>query len=305
MRIVSLLPSATEIVCGLGLGPSLVGVSHECDFPGKVAALPRVTRTLIPAAASSREIDAMVRERLKREQALYCLNRDILHQLEPDLIVTQRLCDVCAVSESEVAAAAEALPRKPQVVDLNPTNFSDVLNGIRLVGRAADCDQRGQAYVAALRERVDLVVRRTAALTQRPKTILLEWIDPPFCAGHWNPELVEMAGGIEAVAVAGQRSVTTSWQQIVQADPEVIVIACCGFDIPRTLQDVARLQTYPEWQSLRCVKMRRVHVVDGSAYFNRPGPRLVDSLEILANLLHPDRHPRPEHQPSAVAFPFC
>lgn len=287
MRIVSLLPSATEIICGLGLRDSLVGVTHECDFPAGVIGLPKVTRTAIPKDATSAEIDELVREQLKTERALYTLDRPTLEALEPDLIVTQALCDVCAVAESEVQAAACSLPSQPRVVNLEPMSLQDVLDCIQLVGEAAKCPEAAAEYVQSLRARVDAVSSRTRKLSSRPSVVLLEWIDPPFSAGHWSPELVELAGGREAIGRAGQKSQTTSWQAVVDADPEVLVIACCGYDRERTLQDLPILQNYPRWDDLSCVKNDRVFIFDGSAYFNRPGPRLVDSLEMLSEAIHP------------------
>ncbi|WP_372724912.1 cobalamin-binding protein [Novipirellula sp.] len=299
MRIISLLPSATEIVCGLGLRNQLVGVTHECDYPADVAELPKVTQTLIPHDASSGEIDSLVRERLKTERALYSLDMAVVERLRPDLIVTQALCDVCAVAESEVQSAACSLPGTPRVINLEPTSFADVMQCIRQVGEAAGCLSRAEAFIAQLQQRVDAVAARSASIKTRPSVMLLEWIDPPFCAGHWSPELVSLAGGREAIGVAGARSVTTAWEQIVAANPEVLMIACCGFDIERTMQDVPILKSYPGWETLACVKNDRVYAVDGSAYFSRPGPRLVDSLEILANALHETVHPLPGGLPAA------
>ena len=302
MRIVSLLPSATEIVCALGLQDQLVGVTHECDFPLGVERLPKVTETLIPHDATSEQIDALVRERLQTERALYSLNMPVLTSLRPDLIVTQALCDVCAVAESEVQAAACSLPSRPAVINLEPSCLADVFDCIGQVGMAAGCPSRAEHFVNQLRDRVQRVSKRSESIPERPGVLLLEWIDPPFCAGHWSPELVSIAGGKEVIGVAGERSVTTEWQQIVAADPEVMMIACCGFDIQRTIQDLPTLCHYPGWDSLRCVKSNRVHVVDGSAYFSRPGPRLVDSLEILANALHRAIHPLPPELPGAVCL---
>jgi iron complex transport system substrate-binding protein len=294
MRIVSLLPSATEIVCGLGLRDDLVGVTHECDYPIDVSDLPKVTKTLIPHDASSVEIDGLVRQRMETEQALYSLDMPVLESLEPDLIVTQTLCDVCAVAESEVQSAVCALPGNPQVINLEPTRLADVLDCIGQVGQAAGRPAEAEKYIAQLKHRIDAVSQRSQHIKRRPSVMLLEWIDPPFCAGHWSPELVDIAGGTEAIGVAGERSVTTPWEEIVTADPEVMVIACCGFDVPRTMLDLPILRSYPNWRSLSCATNNRVYVVDGAAYFSRPGPRLVDSLEILANALHPEVHPLPD-----------
>lgn len=295
IRIVSLLPSATEIICGLGLREQLVGVTHECEYPDGVAKLPKVTRTLIPHDATSGEIDAMVREQLKTKAALYSLDLAVLTSLQPDLIVTQALCDVCAVAEREVKAAACALSRTPRVINLEPSCLADVLQSIAEVGAAANIPAQTKTYIADLQRRIAVVARRSESIlpSNRPSVILLEWIDPPFSAGHWSPELVALAGGREAMGQAGQRSVTMSWDQIVEIDPEAMVIACCGFSVARTLEDIPILRSSPGWEKLRCVESRQVFVVNGSDYFSRPGPRLVDSLEILAHALHPSVHRLP------------
>jgi len=302
MRIVSLLPSATEIVCELGLGDQLVGVTHECDYPPFVRKLPKVTQTLIPQAAS-RDIDALVRERLKTQRALYTLDLPSLERLRPDLIVTQALCDVCAVAESEVAAAACHLPGRPKVVNLEPMELAEVFECLRLVGDAAGVPSRAKETVARLQSRIDNVENRSRCITTRPRVILLEWIDPPFCSGHWSPELVRLAGGIELVGQEAQPSRTIAWNEIVGANPDVLVIACCGFDVERTRQDLPILAAYPEFNGLACVRSGRVYLMDGNAYFNRPGPRLVDSLEILAHTLHPHVHPLPRGLPAAQRLP--
>jgi iron complex transport system substrate-binding protein len=294
MRIVSLLPSATEIVCELGLGDQLVGVTHECDFPPFVRGLPKVTRTLIPHDASSREIDGLVRERLQTARALYSLDLSTLEKLSPDLIVTQALCDVCAVAESEVTAAACSLTGQPKVVNLEPTCLEEVYECLLLVGSAAGVEGRAHEAVAKLRNRADRVENLNRERADQPRVVLLEWIDPPFCSGHWSPELVRMAGGVEVVGREGQRSRTTTWREIVESDPEVMVIACCGFDIERTRQDLPILSSYLGFENLACVRSGKVYLVDGNAYFSRPGPRLVDSLEILAHILHPELNRFPE-----------
>lgn len=286
MRIVSLLPSATEIVCALGLGDRLVGVTHECDHPPFVRGLPRVTKTLIPTDAASAAIDALVRDRLRTRRALYTLDLPVLESLRPDLIVTQALCDVCAVAEAEVQAAACALPGRPRVVNLEPTTLAEVLASLGTVADAAGVPERAEVVLAELQRRIDRVRGRVAD-RPRPRVVLLEWIDPPFSCGHWSPELVALAGGDEAIGRPGERSRTLAWDEVVAAQPDVLVIACCGYTADRTREDLPILERQPGWADLPCVRSGRVHVVDGSAYFSRPGPRLVDSLEILAGLLHP------------------
>jgi iron complex transport system substrate-binding protein len=300
MRIVSLLPSATEIVCALGLEEQLVGVSHECDYPPSVASLPKVTRTLIPADASSGEIDRMVRERLQTEPALYTLDLPVLNSLGPDLIVTQALCDVCAVSQAEVQAAQCQLSSHPQVVNLAPQSLEDIFASIRQLAAVAEVERRAEELLSGLRARVAAVAERTSRLATRPRVALLEWLDPPFCGGHWNPELVRLAGGIEGLGCEGRPSRTLRWQEILTWQPEVIFIACCGFGVERTLRDLPATRRLPGWPELPAVKSGRVYLADGSHYFSRPGPRIVDSLEILAHALHPEAHPLPPGLPPAV-----
>jgi iron complex transport system substrate-binding protein len=301
LRIVSLLPSATEIVCGLGLGDELVAVTHECDFPPFVRELPKATRTLVPKDAPSGEIDRLVRERLARQRALYSLDMPVLERLRPDLIVTQALCDVCAVAEDEVQDAACRLPGRPRVVNLEPETLAQVFEAIRLVAREAGIAGRGDETVRALEARVERVAARSQAVERRPRVALLEWLDPPFSCGHWSPELVRLAGGHETLGREGERSRTLGWDEIAAAAPEVVFVACCGFDVERTLADVAALRDLPAWRELPAVRAGRVYVADGSQYFSRPGPRLVDSLEILAHALHPDRHALPPNLPAPVA----
>jgi iron complex transport system substrate-binding protein len=300
VRIVSLLPSATEIVCALGLESALVGVTHECDYPSFVRGLPHVTRTLIPHDASSAEIDALVRERLKTDRALYTLDMDALEGLRPDLIVTQALCEVCAVAEDEVRAAACRLPGQPAIVNLEPQSLGDVFDAIRQAADAAGVADRASALIDQLRARVDRVAARAASVATRPRVALLEWLDPPFSCGHWSPELVRLAGGIEGLGREGVASRTLRWDEIIAWQPELVFVACCGFDVERTMQDIARLDVVPGWNDLPAVRNGRVFVADGSQYFSRPGPRLVDSLEILAHAIDPDRHPLPQGLPAAL-----
>ena len=294
MRIVSLLPSATEIICAVGLEDQLVGVTHECDFPPRVRQLPKVTNTLIPTDASSADIDRMVRERLGGKSALYTLDLATLESLRPDLIVTQALCDVCAVAEDEVTAAACALPGAPRVLNLEPETVNEVLDCVRRVARAAGVERHGREVAAALRARVDAIVARTSGVAERPRVALLEWLDPPFSTGHWNPELVRLAGGVAGLGQEGRRSRTLDWNEIVAWRPEVVLISCCGFTAERALQDVALLDRVPGWDRVPAVQRGRVWVTDGNAYFSRPGPRLVDSLELLAHIIHPSRGPLPD-----------
>jgi iron complex transport system substrate-binding protein len=288
MRIVSLLPSATEIVCLLGRRDELVGVTHECDFPASVLELPKVTRTTIPQGATSAQIDELVRNRVGGNLALYQLDEPTVTALHPDLIITQTLCDVCAVDESAVRKAACAMSWAPQVVTLNPGSLEDVFDSIQQIAAAVGGIENAQAATATLKRRVAAVCERLADVKNRPTVVFLEWIDPLFCGGHWNPQLVELAGGEELLGILGKPSFTIEWEKLRRADPDVIFIACCGFSAERARADLPILRAKAGWSDLKAVKSRRVFIADGSAYFNRPGPRLVDSLEILAKALHPE-----------------
>ncbi|MCS6916993.1 MAG: cobalamin-binding protein [Chitinophagales bacterium] len=300
MRIVSLLPSATEIICILGLEDQLAGVTHECDFPEFVRSLPKVTQSLIPPEATSAEIDSLVRQRLQTNRALNTLDLPVLETLRPDLIVTQALCDVCAVAEEEVRAAACSLPGTPRVINLEPQTLSEIFAAIRQVAQAVGREQKADEVIERLLARVNAVAARSARQTYRPRVALLEWLDPPFCCGHWNPELVRLAGGIEGLGQEGKPSRTIRWQDVVAWQPEVVVIACCGFRVGRTLEDVPLLESVAGWAELPAVRSGQVFIVDGSHYFSRPGPRVVDSLEMLAHAINPSLHPLPDGLPPPV-----
>ncbi|MDG1732668.1 MAG: cobalamin-binding protein [Thalassotalea sp.] len=302
MKIVSLLPSATEIICSLGLEQHLVGVTHECDFPATVQGLPVITQTRIPKGLASRDIDDIVRNQLATDSALYTLRMDILEELQPDIIVTQALCDVCAVSGVEVIRAAQQLASKPQVVNLEPSSLEEVFATIKLVGSAANAEHETAVYLHSLQQRVTAITKQSdlIAISQRPKVAMLEWLEPLFNAGHWTPQLVNMAGGIECLGKIYQASHTIDWQALADCDADVICIALCGFDIERSKQDLAYLTQHAGWQSLTAVKNKRVYVVNGNAYFSRSGPRLVDSLELIAHLLHPQLFTLPSYIEPAV-----
>jgi iron complex transport system substrate-binding protein len=295
MRIVSLLPSATEIICSLGFAESLVGVSHECDYPAEVLELPKVTTSLIPEAASSREIDTLVREKLKTSKALYSLNQAVLEKLKPDLIITQALCDVCAVAEEEVRAVVSKLPGTPQVINLAPMTLAQVFESMLQVGRAVGKEEHANFVVKAHQKRVDEVVLRSKQMVKNPRLVFLEWLDPPFSSGHWTPELIAMAGGVELLGKPGVPSRTLSWREVADAQPEMLFIAACGFAVERTKQDLPVLEKVMMQKEFASLKPDKVFVADGSQYFNRPGPRLVDSLEILAHAIDPIVHPLPTY----------
>lgn len=299
-RIVSLLPSATEILCLLGLEDRIVGITHECDYPTSITSLPTVTRTVIPHHATSREIDTLVRERLETTKALYSLDLDLLETLQPDLLVTQALCDVCAVSEEEVNAAACSLSSKPQVVNLEPSTLSEVFDCILAIGKATGLEEVANKKVAELRARVDAVRQRSMSIAKPARVTLLEWIDPLFCCGHWSPELIRYAGGFDPLGREHAPSTTITPDDLMAAQPEVLILALCGYSVEQTLHDFPLLESIPGFRDLPCYRNRRIYSLDGSAYFSRPGPRLVDSLEILAHTLFPDVHPKVSGLPLAV-----
>ncbi|MEW6996470.1 cobalamin-binding protein [Colwelliaceae bacterium BS250] len=302
MKIVSLLPSATEIICSLGLEQYLVGVTHECDFPATVKGLPVITQTLIPKGLASGDIDDIVRSQLETNSALYSLRMDILEDLQPDIIVTQALCDVCAVSGVEVMQAAQKLASKPKVVNLEPSSLEEVFDTIKLVGNAANAENETALYLQKLQLRVLEITRKSdlIAMSQRPKVAMLEWLDPLFNAGHWTPQLVNMAGGVECLGKIYQASHTIDWQALENCDADVICIALCGFDLERSKQDLRYLTEHPNWLSLKAVNNKQVYLVNGNAYFSRSGPRLVDSLELIAHILHPQLFSLPAYIEPAI-----
>lgn len=298
MRIVSLLPSATEIVCEVGLSEYLVGVSHECDYPAFVKKLPIVTESLIPKNNTSKKIDIEVRRQLRTDKALYHLKMNVLKQLEPDFIITQSLCEVCAVAEDEVLDAVCELPVKARIINLEPMTLKDVFETLLLVGEETGFKQQSINAVNALKRRVHIVQDKTEKyipLYSRPNLVFLEWLDPLFNSGHWTPELIEYAGAISLLNNKHKPSATIEWTSVVETDPNVLFIACCGYDLERTLLDMPILSHKKEWNNLISVKQNKVYLTDGNAYFSRPGPRLVDGLEIMANALHPDVHQLPNN----------
>lgn len=295
MRVVTLLPSATEIVCALGLEDHLVGVSHSCNFPTRVLDLPVMTSTHVPYTDSSEAIDSYVREHLSGHEALYDLDMDRLRDARPDVVISQALCDVCAVATGDVLEAIDSLPSTPTLIDLEPNTLADVFDDILRVGQQLEAGESAERLVADLRTRRDSIAARTATVpkSERPRVAFLEWLYPPFNGGHWNPEMVELAGGIDLLGAPGKPSTTQKWETIVRAEPDVMFIACCGFRVERALEDVQKVSQTDAWQQLPAVKNGRVYVTDGNAYFSSPGPRLIDGLEIMAHALHPQLHVRP------------
>lgn len=289
MRTVSLLPAATEIVAELGLVDDLVGISHECNFPEAVNHKPRVTSCEIQGEhISSRAIDEWVVEKVSQGAELFTLDEKLLRELRPELILTQRLCDVCAPAYGSVAAFADTLAEPPRVLNLEPSTLEDVFNNIRSVAAAMGEPDRGTRVIAALQARVEAVRDRARAVTKRSRVAVIEWLDPVFCCGHWTPQLVEIAGGIEVLGRTGEDSVRKTWEDVRAAEPEMLVIACCGQSRARALHDWNRLKSLPEVASLLPVRQGKVYATDGNAYFSRPGPRLVEALEMLAEIIHPE-----------------
>ena len=286
MRIVSLVPSATEMLFRLGLGDEVIAVTHECDYPEPARELPHVTRDLLPPDLSSSEIDAEVRLRIERGESIYALDDEFLEELEPDLIVTQALCQVCAVSVDDVREVAKRIDTQPRVVSLDPHTLGEVLGDVRTLCEATDAKDAGVELIQELAARIDRVRLAVRDVERRPRVAALEWLDPVFVAGHWTPQLIEYAGGVDLLGSPGEPSETRSWEEVAAAEPEVVVVMPCGYDALRAYDEA---EAYAE--RLRALDATSVVAVDAAAYFSRPGPRLVDGLELLAHLLHPDRVP--------------
>ncbi len=288
MRIATLLPSATEIVCALGCGDEIVAVTHECDYPPEIRTRPVVVHSLVDSAArSSGQIDAEVEAALARGEPLYRIDAEALAAARPDLLITQDLCEVCALPSLNVEAALDALPGKPRVLRLHPHSLEDILGDVLEVGAALGREAEAGRVVADLRARIARVGAATRSRL-RPRVFCMEWLDPPFCGGHWMPELVRLAGGEDVLGRLGRPSVRVTWDAIARARPEVIVLTVCGFDVARTVRELGAVESQPEWRALPAVAAGRVYATDGSSYFSRSGPRIVDGLEILAAILHPD-----------------
>ena len=292
-RIVSLLPAATEITAALGLMDQVVGVSHECDYPPEANERPRVTRCpLHNAGLNSQEVDDWVRRALHEDGTIYTIDEALLRKLRPDVILTQKLCDVCAVGYGTVARLAETLPSQPRVINLEPSRLSDVFDDIRRVAEVCAVPEHAEELIAQLSRRIEAVRRRAYRIANRPRVLLMEWVDPPFCSGHWGPELVEIAGGYDPLGRKHQPSVQIRWQEVLDARPDIIVLALCGYDIDRARRDLEILRRFSGFDSLPAAQCGEIHVVNATAYFARPGPRIVDSLEILAGILHPTEFPQ-------------
>lgn len=287
LRIVSLIPSATEIVASLGLGEYLVGRSHECDYPIPVQSLPACTQPQFNPSGSSGEIHQRVTDVLESALSVYRVETDVLRQLQPTHILTQDQCEVCACSLADVEAAVKAaIDSQPQIISLQPNTLAEVWDDIAKVARQLGVD--ASEVLGSLQSRVNQVATQAQALAFHPTVACIEWVEPLMIAGNWIPELVQLAGGQPILATSGQHSPWVDWQALVEADPDIIVLMPCGFDLTRTRQDLAQLAERSQWQQLKAVQHNQVYVTDGNAFFNRPGPRLVDSLCILAEIFHPE-----------------
>jgi iron complex transport system substrate-binding protein len=287
MRIVSLVPSATEMLFALGLGPDLVAVSHECDYPAATGELPKITRDVLPSGLSAAEIDAAVRERTLAGQSIYELDEELLHDLRPDLIVTQALCSVCAVSYEDVRAVAEEIETRPQVIALDPRTVGEVLGDARTLAQATDREDAAVELVRDGATRIDRV-RLAVRGARRPRVAALEWLDPPFAAGHWVPQLIEYAGGEDVLGFAGERSQERSWAEVQASEPDVVVVMPCGYDAHTAYREAEMHR-----DELLSLGAGEIVAVDAASYFSRPGPRIVDGLELLAYILHPERIAEP------------
>ena len=287
-KIVSLLPAATEIVCALGLGKNLAGRSHECDFPPSVKQLPICSEASFPDNLSSGAIDIRVKEILADALSVYAVKREMIKGLSPDIVITQTQCEVCAVSLKDVEQALENyLDKNAQIVSLQPGKLDDIFNDIKNIGDALNASEAGNMLVEELQERVDIVRHKLKFIENKPTVACIEWLEPLMVSGNWIPEMVAIAGGSAILADAGKHSLYIEWQQISSADPDIIIAMPCGFPIERTLKEMAILLQQPAFSNLKAVKNNRVYIADGNQYFNRPGPRIVDSIEIFAEIIHP------------------
>ncbi len=289
-RVVSLLSSATEIVCALGCEDLIVGRSHECDYPPSILHLPQCSRPLIDVTGSSREIDERVKSSASQGLSLYDVDGLQLRELSPDVILTQTQCEVCAVSLKDVEAAVCGILDAPaRLVSLHPNSLADLWRDIRLVAEELGVSARGESLIDRLKGRLSALQVATRALNSRPRVACLEWLDPLMAAGNWVPELVEIAGGENLFGTAGLHSPWMDWEALIAADPEVIVALPCGWDIAKASLELAPLGSRAGWKEMQAVRSSRVYVTDGNQFFNRPGPRLVESAEILAEMFHPGK----------------
>ena len=287
-RIVSFLPSATEMVCALGLGDRLMGVSHECDYPPEAASKPVVVRAVLPVERMTQaEIDVAVTQRLREGLSLYQVDERLVREIAPDLILTQDLCQVCAPSGNEVAQLLTTLPGKPRILSMTPKSLDGIFSNLQELGEATGTAERARQLIGAARARLAGIAANTGQISHRPRVFCMEWIDPPYCSGHWVPEMVELAGGTDELGRRGSDSVRIAWEEVLRWAPEVLLVMPCGFDLEKATIQARALFSYPGWSTLPAVRSGRIYALNANAYFARPGPRVVDGTELLAHLLHP------------------
>ena len=289
LRIVSFLPAATEMAFSLGLGDQLVGVSHECDFPIAARSKAVVVRPALDLEEMNlAEIDRAVSERLRNGESLYEVDEELLRELKPNLILTQNLCQVCAPSGNELSVALKSLQPRPEVLWMSPHSLEDIDENIGELGKATGHSKEAKALIASGRERLKKIAARVQNSSRRPHVFCLEWADPVYCAGHWVPEMVELAGGIDALARRGTDSVRIEWEDVLKWAPDVLILSPCGFHLEAALEQISYLESRTGWAELPAVRDGRVYAVDASSYFARPGPRIIDGTELLAHLIHPE-----------------
>ena len=289
MRIVSLIPSATEIVAALGCADQLVGRSHECDYPASVKSLPICTAPRLDLSGSSADIDKRVKDALKTAIAVYEVKKELLEELEPDVIITQSQCEICAVSLKDVeAAVCDWTGKDVQIVSLEPMNLSDVYDDIHRVAKALKKESAGDALVKDMKSRIAAIHEKTKTISSHPRIACIEWTEPMMAAGNWVPEMISIAGGQDPLGTAGEHSPWMGWEELLEAKPEVVAFMPCGYGLSRTESEADSIVQSPQWQKLPAVQQGRTYITNGSDFFNRPGPRLVESLEILAEILHPE-----------------
>jgi iron complex transport system substrate-binding protein len=288
-RIVSFLPSATEMVCALGLEDQLVGITHECDYPPSIKDKPVVVSSAVPVEnMTEAEIDKAVSERVRAGLSVYQVDEALLRQLAPDLILAQDLCEVCAPSGNEVSRALKVLSGKPEIFYLTPKSVGGILQNLRDLGHATGCSKAAESWVNSATDKLERMAAVTRTLPARPRVFCMEWLDPLYCSGHWVPEMVKMAGGIDEISQEGGDSFRVPWKDVLEWAPEVLVVMPCGFHLEKVVALAAKLGSLPGWMEIPAVRKRQVYAVDASSYFARPGPRVVEGTELLAHLIHPE-----------------
>jgi len=287
-RIVSFLPSATEMVCALGLGDRLMGISHECDYPPEAKSKPVVVRAVLPVESMSQSaIDVAVTQRLRDGLSLYQVEEWLIRDIAPDLILTQDLCQVCAPSGNEVSKLFATLPIKPRILSMTPKSLDGIFSDLRDLGDVTSTSERARELIRAAQARLAKIAARTRQISERPRVFCMEWMDPVYCSGHWVPEMVELAGGTDGLGRRGTDSVRIAWEDVLRWAPEVLIVMPCGFDLEKAATQACALFSYPGWSEIPAVRTGRVYAVNANSYFARPGPRVVDGTELLAHLLHP------------------